>query len=152
MNKNIVKQWQLDYDAQGRAFQEEKQTINVCAWAYLGCAIDCVQFASEAGIELDGSIDSLEAFDELILLAHDAYQSGELAESLAQFVQLFAGYAGTVLIQSLGGVWCYAEEGGQAIPVIDFNGNHLNMPGILADCIVQGNSFGELYDWICEHR
>lgn len=151
MNHSYYEALSNSFNEKRKALQEEGQTVNMCECMFLGYALDCLQLADEQfQIDLDGSETSLESFDQILHAAHEAYRANELKEEdLGEFAKLFAGYAGTVLIQNLGGVWTYAQdEMDQVGPVIDFNGNHLFMVCKLADCIRNDESYLEFYQWI----
>ena len=132
MNQSYYESVRNQFERLRKALQEDGQTVNMCECMFLGYALDCIKLADEEfQFELDGSESSLLQFDEILHAAHLAYQTGELKEAdLAEFSKLFAGYAGTVLIQQLGGVWTYAQDAAEHVgPAIDFNGNHLFMVG-----------------------
>ena len=112
MNQSYYESVRNQFERLRKALQEDGQTVNMCECMFLGYALDCIKLADEEfQFELDGSESSLLQFDEILHAAHLAYQTGELKEAdLAEFSKLFAGYAGTVLIQQLGGVWTYAQD------------------------------------------
>lgn len=151
MNRSYYEALSNSFNEKRKALQEEGQTVNMCECMFLGYALDCLQLADEQfKFNLDGSEASLEAFDQILHAAHEAYNNHELKEDdLSEFAKLFAGYAGMVLIQNLDGVWTYAQDAmDQVAPAIDFNGNHLFMVGKMADCIRNDESYLEFYQWI----
>lgn len=151
MNHPYYEALKKSFDEKRKALQEEGQTVNMCECMFLGYALDCLELVDEQfQIDFDGSEASLEAFDQILHAAHEAYCTNELKEDdLSEFSKLFAGYAGIVLIQNLGGVWTYAQDAmDQVGPVIDFNGNHLFMVAKMADCIRNDESYLEFYQWI----
>ena len=155
MNQSYYESVRNQFDRLRKALQEDGQTVNMCECMFLGYALDCIKLADEEfQFELDGSESSLLQFDEILHAAHLAYQTGELKEAdLAEFSKLFAGYAGTILIQQLGGVWTYAQDASQHVgPAIDFNGNHLFMVGKMADCIIKDEPCSRFYQWIKENQ
>lgn len=155
MNQSYYESVRNQFERLRKALQEDGQTVNMCECMFLGYALDCIKLADEEfQFELDGSESSLLQFDEILHAAHIAYQTGELKEAdLAEFSKLFAGYAGTVLIQQLGGVWTYAQDAAEHVgPAIDFNGNHLFMVGKMADCIIKDEPYSRFYQWIKENQ
>ena len=155
MNQTYYEMLSSEFNAKREMLMQEGQTVNMCECMFLGYALDCLRLADEQfQMALDGSEASLKQFDEILRAAHEAYLKGELKEAdLDEFAKLFAGYAGVVFIQLLGGVWTYAQdEVGQVAPAIDFNGNHLFMVGKMANFIVHGERYFDFYQWVKENQ
>ena len=77
---------------------------------------DCIRIAAqEYGLQLDGSLKSLTAADQLC--AQVGKHAPMMDERLDRWVDLIGAYTGGVLCRAFGGDWIQDEEDGWAVSI-----------------------------------